>query len=72
MANFYIVELLPEVTVIAIGLLTQHGLRGPDAIQLASCLFFKKHIQQEIEFVVFDLQLMDVAHRKGLQVWKKA
>ena len=70
MATFYIVELLPEVTGIAIRLLTQHRLRGPDAIQLASCLFLKKHLQQEIEFVAFDRQLLDVAKRKGLQVWK--
>jgi hypothetical protein len=70
MATFYIVELLPEVTALAIGLLTQYRLRGPDAIQLASCLFLKKHLQQEIELVAFDRQLVDVAKRKGLQVWK--
>ena len=71
MASIYVVELLPEVTALAICLLTQHRLRGPDAIQLASCLFLKKHLQQEIEFVAFDLQLMDVALRKGLQVRKE-
>ena len=72
MAIFYIVELLPEVAIIAFHLLTQYRLRGPDAIQLASCLFLKNHLQQEIEFVAFDRQLTDVAHRKGLQVWKKS
>ncbi len=72
MATFYVLELIPEVTALAIGLLTHYRLRGPDAIQLASCLFLKKHLQQEIEFIAFDRHLMGVAHRKGLQVWQKS
>ena len=70
MATFYVVELLPEVTALAIDLLTHHRLRGSDTIQLASCLFLKKHLLQEVEFIAFDRQLVDVAKRKGLQVWK--
>ncbi len=70
MGTFYVVELLPEVTALAIELLTQHQLRGPDSIQLASCLFLKAHLQQEVEFIAFDRQLVNVAKRKDLQVWK--
>ena len=70
MSTFYVVELLPEVTALAIDLLKHYRLRGPDTIQLASCLFLKKHLLQEVEFIAFDRQLVDVAKRKGLQVWK--
>jgi predicted nucleic acid-binding protein len=70
MSTFYVVELLPEVIALAIDLLTRYRLRGPDTIQLASCLFLKKHLLQEVEFIAFDRQLVDVAKRKGLQVWK--
>lgn len=70
MRTFYVVEILPEVTALAIELLTHDQLRGPDAIQLASCLFLKKHLQQKVEFIAFDRQLVNVAKRKGLLVWK--
>jgi uncharacterized protein len=47
----------------------EHGLRGYDAVQLASALTSQEAIGQDIVLATFDRQLWEVAPRVGLRVW---
>jgi predicted nucleic acid-binding protein len=47
----------------------EHGLRGYDAVQLASALTWKESVGEEIVVATFDQQLWDAAKRSGLHVW---
>jgi uncharacterized protein len=53
--------LAKEATVIA----RQHGLKGADAVQLATALYNQRHLSQ-LEFLSFDVQLNMVAAKVGL------
>ena len=46
-----------------------HGLRGYDAIQLASALTWRDSIDQDVVLATFDRQLWEAAPRAGLQAW---
>jgi predicted nucleic acid-binding protein len=46
-----------------------HGLRGYDAVQLASALTWQDSIGQDIVLATFDRQLWEATPRAGLQVW---
>ena len=65
---FAIVEVIPEVTTDARALLLRHPLRASDAIQLASCLYLQRQLNQPISFVVFDQRLLDVARAEGVAI----
>jgi hypothetical protein len=65
---FAIVEVIPEVTTDARVLLMRHPLRASDAIQLASCLYLQRQLNQPISFVVFDQRLLDVARAEGVAI----
>jgi len=41
------------------------GLRGYDAVHLASALLFKESMDEEIEMVTFDLQLWKASQKKN-------
>jgi predicted nucleic acid-binding protein len=47
----------------------EHGLRGYDAIQLASALTWQESVGEEIVLATFDKQLWEAAKRSGLKVW---
>ena len=49
------------------GLAWEHGLRGYDAVQLASALTWQESVGQEIVLATFDQQLRDAAKRSGLK-----
>lgn len=53
----------------AAALAWEHGLRGYDAIQLASALTWQESVGEEIVLATFDQQLWDAAKRTGLKVW---
>jgi uncharacterized protein len=46
-----------------------YGLRGYDAVQLASALSWQQLIGQEVVLATFDRQLWEAAPGAGLQVW---
>lgn len=47
----------------------EHGLRGYDAVQLASGLIWQESAGQEIVLATFDQQLWEAARRTGLKTW---
>lgn len=53
----------------AAALAWEHGLRGYDAIQLASALTWQESVADEILVATFDQQLWDAGKRTGLKVW---
>ncbi len=67
-AAIHVVELVPEVTTKARGLLLRHPLRAGDAIQLASCVFLQQELGESIPFVVFDARLRTAARIEGLSL----
>ena len=51
------------------GLAWEHGLRGYDAVQLASALVWQDAIGQDAVFATFDQMLMNAAEATGLEAW---
>jgi len=46
-----------------------HGLRGYDAVQLASALTWQDSVGQDVVLATFDRQLWEATPRAGLQPW---
>ena len=46
-----------------------HGLRGYDAVQLASALTWQESVGTEIVLATFDQQLWDAAPKAGVKAW---
>jgi predicted nucleic acid-binding protein len=65
---FAIVEVIPDVTADARALLLRHPLRASDAIQLGSCLYLQRQLNQPVPLVAFDQRLLDAARAEGLPV----
>jgi uncharacterized protein len=65
---FAIVEIIPDVTTEARLLLLHHPLRASDAIQLASCLYLQRQLNQQVPLVAFDQRLLDAARAEGVTV----
>jgi predicted nucleic acid-binding protein len=53
----------------AAALAWDYGLRGYDAVQLASALSWQQLIGQEVVLATFDRQLWEAAPAAGLQMW---
>jgi predicted nucleic acid-binding protein len=51
------------------GLAWEHGLRGYDAVQLASALSWQESVGEEVLLATFDQQLWEAAKRAGLKPW---
>lgn len=51
------------------GLAWEHGLRGYDAVQLASALTWQESVGEAIVLATFDQQLWQAAKRVGLEAW---
>jgi uncharacterized protein len=47
----------------------EYGLRGYDAVQLASALTWQESVGEEIVLATFDQQLWEAARRAGLTAW---
>ena len=67
-ASMYVIELLPEIAVLALGLLTRHPLRAGDAIQLGSCLGLRARAGVAVELVAFDESLLEAARGEGVTI----
>jgi len=63
-----IVEFTPEITAEARSLLLRHRLRAGGAVQLASCLYLQRELNQPLPFVAFDDRLTEAARHQGLTV----
>lgn len=63
-----IIEMIPEITAEARALLLRRALRASDAIQLASCLYLQRQLNEPVPLVAFDLRLVDAAHAEGMTV----
>jgi len=46
-----------------------HGLRGYDAVQLASALSWQESVSTEIVLATFDQQLWEAAPKAGMKAW---
>jgi len=51
------------------GLAWEHGLRGYDAVQLATALPWHDSVGQPVRLATFDRELWDAAPRVGLEAW---
>jgi uncharacterized protein len=51
------------------GLAWEQGLRGYDAVHLASALLWQSGLSQPVTLATFDRQLWDAAQLVGLEVW---
>jgi len=47
----------------------QHGLRGYDAVHLATAMHWQTLLDVSITFVTFDRQLWEAGKKAGLVVW---
>jgi predicted nucleic acid-binding protein len=47
----------------------EHGLRGYDAVQLASALTWRESAGHEVVLATFDQQLWEAAKRTGFKPW---
>jgi predicted nucleic acid-binding protein len=47
----------------------EHGLRGHDAVQLASAVLFQESLGTAVRLATFDRQLWDAARRAGFEPW---
>jgi len=47
----------------------EYGLRGYDAVQLASAVMFQESIGTAVRLATFDKQLWEAARRAGLEPW---
>lgn len=66
--NMLRIDLVPAVVRTAGDLAEIYGLRGFDAIHLASALWLKEKTSTPLYFAVFDLRLRAAAERAGLAV----
>jgi predicted nucleic acid-binding protein len=62
-----VVELTGEVAQTAIALLARHPLRTGDSVQLASCLYLRRHIE-DVRFLAYDARLNHGARAEGLRL----
>lgn len=67
-AALIIVELTSEIATDARALLLRHRLRAGDAVQLASCLYLQREMNQPLPFVASDDRLTEAARHEGLTV----
>jgi predicted nucleic acid-binding protein len=68
MTAMLVVELTAAVVARAQLLLQRHPLRAGDAVQLASCLYLQKELEDRIDFVAFDDRLTAAARGEGLKI----
>jgi len=65
-SSIALVELVTEVTQTAIALLSRHPLRTGDSIQLASCMYLRRRITEDVRLLAYDERLNDAARAEGL------
>jgi predicted nucleic acid-binding protein len=63
-----VVELTAEVVSRAQELLQRHPLRAGDAVQLASCLYLREALEDDLSLVAFDERLVAAARRERVSL----
>ena len=66
--KFLRIELSPALVRLAGETAEHHGLRGFDAIHLASALWLRDQSPAALSFVAFDQRLIEAAKRSGLPI----
>lgn len=61
-----LIELGAEIAQAAVVLLARHPLRTGDSVQLASCLYLRRQVTEEVRFLAYDGRLNDAARAEGL------
>ncbi len=61
-----LIELAAEVARTAVLLLARHPLRTGDSVQLASGLYLRRQVTEEVRFLAYDGRLNDAARAEGL------
>ncbi|MFH1024568.1 MAG: type II toxin-antitoxin system VapC family toxin [Planctomycetota bacterium] len=64
--RFLVMEVSPEVAELAGELSDRHGLRGYDAIHLASARILAEHLKAPVRFLTADVSLKSAADAEGL------
>jgi uncharacterized protein len=67
--NLFHVDVNETVVMQADSLAWTYGLRGYDAVHLASALLWQQSISSPVTLATFDRQLWDAAQLAGLEVW---
>jgi uncharacterized protein len=70
--DLFHVDVNETVVAQADALAWSHGLRGYDAVHLASALLWQQSISSPVTVATFDRQLWDAAQLVGLEVWPEA
>lgn len=65
-------EVTEAVVAQADALAWEHGLRGYDAVHLASALLWQNGLSETVTLATFDKQLWAAAQLVGLEVWPEA
>ncbi len=63
------VPLTDAIVTRAQGLVWEHGLRGYDAIQIASALAWQQRIGSRVTLATFDARLAQAAGESGIVIW---
>ena len=71
-ADLIAVEVTEAVVAQADALAWDHGLRGYDAVHLASALLWQNGLSETVTLATFDRQLWTAAQLVGLEVWPEA
>lgn len=70
--NLIAVEVTEAVVTQADALAWEHGLRGYDAVHLASALLWQNGLSETVTLATFDKPLWAAAQLVGLEVWPEA
>ena len=65
-AAIAVIEVDAEITAGAISLLARHRLRAGDSVQLASCLYLRRQVSEDVHLLAYDDRLNDAARAEGL------
>lgn len=68
-AAMWVVELTPEVSQASVELLARHPLRTGDGVQLASCLYLKVQIAEDVSLLAYDTRLNEAARVEGVSLF---
>ena len=67
-AAMWVVELTAEVAQASVALLARHPLRAGDGVQLASCLYLKPQMTDEVALLAYDARLNEAARAEGVRL----
>jgi hypothetical protein len=65
-AALWVVELMPEVAQASVALLARHPLRTGEGVQLASCLYLKLQVAEDVSLLAYDARLNEAARAEGV------